>query len=136
MLLAFGLWLPLYPTRYFAGVVVAFFHIVLAVWDAKNGWALQPLWIAYGYLFSVVIFIGCIFALRKALITRAIGKRLFGCAFCLWLIYIGSSLAIYVKASPSFAIPTPVLALSISLLLVPLAATAIAPLALASHRHG
>jgi cell division protein FtsW (lipid II flippase) len=81
------------------------------------------------------IIAGCVFALRKALRAGFLGQRLFGGVCFLWLVYVSSTVALYLKASPAIAIPLPAVALGISLLLVPLVTTAIAPLALASHRH-
>jgi cell division protein FtsW (lipid II flippase) len=103
-------------------------------WDAKHDWAYRHLWAAYGYFLSVVIVVVCILAMRKALTAGYLGKRLFGYAFCLWVVYVSSVVALYMKA-PAVTIPLPFIALGVSSLLVPLASTAAAPLALASFRH-
>jgi hypothetical protein len=133
--LAFGLWLPLYRNRFAFTVALLYIHLLLASWDAANGWPLRYYWLGCGYLVSVAIIGGCVFALRKALSAGYLGKRLFGCAFCLWVIYVSSTVALYLKLAPDIPIPLVVTVLGFSMLPVPLASTAIAPLALASHRH-
>lgn len=135
MQLAFVLWVAIYPGRYLAAIIIGILHIALAVWDAENGWVLQRLWTAEGYIVAVAIFFGCILALRKALISGYLGRHLFAGALCLWLVYISSSIGLYFRFVPGGAIHPAVLALGVSMLFVPLAATAAAPLALASHRH-
>ena len=53
----------------------------------------------------------------------------------LWTIYVSSTLALYSRAEPAAPVPAVLIALAGALLLVPLATTAFAPLALAAHRH-
>ena len=135
IILSLGLWLPLYRNRFAFTVGAMYVHLLLAGWDAANGWPLRNYWMACGYLVAAAIFFGCVFALRKALGAGYLGKRLFGCAFCLWVFYVSSTVALYLKLAPGVPIPLVTSVLGVSMLAVPLASTAIAPLALASHRH-
>jgi hypothetical protein len=86
-------------------------------------------------MLPVAIVAGCVFALWKAHRAGFLGKRLMGASFCLWAVFATSTIALYLKVSPMIQLPKPALALGVSMLLVPLATTATAPLALASHRH-
>ena len=133
--LAFGLWLPKHPKVFLSVAIISYLHFALALWDSKHGWNLLNLWIAYGYILAVVIIVVCIFSLRKAIASGYLGKRLFSFALFLWLIYVSTTVAFYVKIAPTTSVPPSALALGVSMLLVPLATTAFAPLALASHRH-
>jgi hypothetical protein len=136
MLLAFGLWLPLHGRILFGFWIIAYAHIILAIVDAaKDNWSLYPLWIAYGWILSVAIAFGCAFVLRKALASGDLGRWVFGLACMLWAIYVASIVTLYAKIGELYPIPAAGLAFGAAMLLVPLATTAIAPLALASHRH-
>ena len=134
ILLAVGMWMQLYKKLFAFGFFLLLLHVGALFWDAKHDWAYRHLWAAYGYFLSVVIVVVCILAMRKALTAGYLGKRLFGYAFCLWVVYVSSVVALYMK-SPAVTIPLPFIALGVSILLVPLASTAAAPLALASFRH-
>ncbi len=134
MLIAFGMWSQLHPKLCMCGVFMLLLHAVLMILDARHEWAFRHLWAAYGYFLSVAIVAVCVLAMRKALAAGYLGKRLFGYVFCLWVIYVSSAVALYIKA-PAVTISLPLIALGVSTLLVPLASTAIAPLALASFRH-
>ncbi len=136
VLLAFVLWMPLHARMFFGLCLFGYVHVILAVVDAaKDNWSLYPLWIAYGWVFSVAIAFGCIFVLRKSLASGYLGRRVFGSACLLWAIYVASIVTLYAKIDELFPIPAAALAFGAAMLLVPLATTAIAPLALASHRH-
>jgi hypothetical protein len=135
VLLAFALWLPLHGRLFISLAVVGYLHVMLAIWDAEHGWTLWYLWTAYGYLAAVAIVAGCIFALWRAFVAGSLGGRLFAGAFCLWGIYVVSAISLYLRLAVDQAIPLAALVLGAALLLLPLATTALAPLALASHRH-
>ena len=128
------MWIQLHQKLCMCGLFALPLHAVLLILDARHDWAFRHLWAAYGYFLSVATVAVCVIALRKALTAGYLGKRLFGYAFCLWVIYVSSAAALYIKA-PAVTIPLPLIALGVSALLVPLASTAIAPLALASFRH-
>ena len=110
-------------------------NAMLAQWDARHDWSLWFLWTAYGYGIPIAIFVGCVVTLKKAFSAGFLTGRLFGSAFCLWMIYASSTVFILLDAELATPIPTAIVLLGSSLLLVPLAATAIAPLALDTHRH-
>ncbi|MDA1053073.1 MAG: hypothetical protein O3C40_21685 [Planctomycetota bacterium] len=132
-LFAFGMWVPLHP-RLFACVFFAVVaHIALAIGDFEHDWTVRYLWLAEGWVLTIAIVVGSYLAVRKALSSGFLGKRLFVCMFCLWVIYVSTTIAMFLKTAP--ALPLTVAALGVASLLVPLASTAIAPLALASHRH-
>jgi hypothetical protein len=136
ILLAFGLWMPLHGRLFFGLCQIGYAHLILAIWDsAEADWSLRPLWIAYGWVLSVLIGLGCIFVLRKAITSGFLGRWVFGSTCVLWAIYVASNVTLYSKFTEQFPIPAAGVAFGASMLLVPLATTAIAPLALASHRH-
>ena len=84
----------------------------------------------------MVMVLGSGLALRKALVSRSLGKQLFVGMFCLWAIYVSTAIAMFFRAPSGASIPPVVIAIGAAGLLVPLASAAFAPLALASHRHG
>ena len=135
VLLAFGLWLPRHRVIFTCGAATLYGHMLLAALDVATDWDFRYLWTAYGYLIPIAIVCGCVVALRKALSAGLLGKRFFAGAFCLWVIYVASTIAVYIKLAPATSLPPVAILLVGSGLLVPLAATAFAPLALASHRH-
>lgn len=136
---ALGYWIPKYQIRFFVGVVAVLFHAALAVWDSSRGWQLSLLWMAYGYMLALTIITLCFFILRRAFVSGYLGTPLFIVASFLWGICTILTVAFCLKAAPAMVnridVPLPVLAILISLLLAPLASAAVAPLALASHRH-
>lgn len=135
ILLALGLWIPQHP-RILLGLAAFFYlHFGIAVWDMRHNWRLQPMWSAYGYLLAAVIIAGCLVAIKRAVSARNVGKGLLLGALALWCVYAGSTIALYAKMSLPVQIPNAVLVLGVALLIVPLATTAFAPLAYASHRH-
>ncbi len=134
-LLALGLWLPSHPRLFQVVSLALYLQIALMIWDARHDWSLRPLWVVYGYTIALTIVVGCVVALKKAILSGFLGKRLFGCVFCLWGIYAISIITLYLSAAPATPIPTVVVVLAGSSLLIPLAAVAFAPLALASYRH-
>jgi hypothetical protein len=136
MLMAFGLLINLLrPGLIITIMTLLTGHLMLALWDHRHGWSFSPLWIAYGYLLPPVIVAACVRALQKALSAGFLSSRLFGYSFCLWLVYVVSTVVLYINAAPPTPLPFGAVLVGGSLLLVPLAAIAIAPLALAAHRH-
>ena len=134
MMLAFGLWTPLHPRFFGTLTALVFVHYLLAIWDFAHGWGLRYLWISYAWLGSAAILVLCILALVRALQSGFLGMRFFYATLCVWTLYL-------VAASVAFSeitirLPACVTALLIASALIPLATTAIAPLALAAHRHG
>jgi hypothetical protein len=136
VLLAFGFWLPLHGRIFIGLAAFGYFHLILAICDqAATRWSLRPLWIVYGWTFALAIVTGCAFMLRKALVSGYLSGRVLGSASVLWIVYVVSIVTLYGKFAEHFPVPAAGLAFGAAMLLVPLATTAIAPLALASHRH-
>ncbi len=139
MLLALGLWMPRHPLAFATCVLALFSAAMLAVWDAQQDWRFLSLWTTAGYAAAGAVVIACGFALRRAFAAGYLGQPFFILTAGLWAVYVASAIAIYARTAPILAgyfhMAPPLLALGASLLLVPLAATAAAPLALASHRH-
>ena len=111
-------------------------HLVLAVLEVKSDWSLRYLWISYGWGLTIAIIVGSAVTIRKALVSGFLGKRLFGWTLCLWAIYVSTTVAVFIKMAPDLSVPFTAIVLGFASLLIPLATTAIAPLALALHRHG
>lgn len=135
MLIAFGLLHVLKPRLFFAVGLLTVAHIILALWDAQRDWSLQQYWVVLGYVMSVAIVAMCLLGLRRAFEANLLGGRLFVLAFGLWVVYVASVTTVLWKANPAIALPTQAYVIAASTLLIPLASIAIAPLALASHRH-
>lgn len=135
VLLAFGLWTPLYP-RVFVGLLVfAYISLGAVAFDAHNDWRWKAFWPVYGYLMTSVLVALCLYAIFRALRDRAIGLRAFSCIGLFWMTYVGLTVTLALEAPQLADISMPLGIVLGSLLLVPLAATACAPLALASQRH-
>lgn len=135
VMFAFGLWMPLYPRVSVALSVLGYAHLGLAAYDKQTEWRGANLWIAYAYVLAVVIVAACIYAIWRAVRDRAISKRALGCIAALWLVHVVTTVGLATKSPEISAVPGPLLALVCAMLLVPLATTACAPLALASQRH-
>ena len=135
VLLAMGLWFPLYANRFVWLMVAGYGMVVLALWDAKNGWRLQPFWVALGWLTAAVIVAGSMYLIARAVSSNALGKRYLGVAAGLWGGYVVSVALMYRQVANYVDVPTVLLVLGAAALLIPLATTAAAPLALSSNRH-
>lgn len=135
VMLAFGLWMPLYP-RVFVGVsVFAYAHIGVAMYDKEHGWRGAGWWTAYAYLLAAGVTLACLFAMWKALRDRAISVQTMGWLIVLWSVYATATIALASKSPASDSLPAAATAIALATLLVPLAATACAPLALGAQRH-
>lgn len=139
MILTFVLWVAK-NERYFAAIVaVGMAHGALLLASDIFKWNVTAYWIAVGYALAIGILVVCGRVLLRAYTAGYFGKPLLQLTFVLWSIYVVSSIVFYVKAAPGitsrFDIPIPVYAIAAASLLVPLAATAAAPVALDSHRH-
>ena len=134
--LTFGYWLPKHPRIFAALAGSGYMLSFLGFLTFKNDWPLRYFWIAFAYAAAVGIVVACILTLRRALVAGSLGKRMFGLTCCLWSVYVVSTVTLYLRSEQASMIPMPALAVAASLLIVPLASTACAPLALASHRHG
>jgi hypothetical protein len=136
MLIALGLWLPRYPYVFVGAAVVVFAHILLAVWDSQHAYVFSPLWTAYGWFMSTALVTVCFVTLRTSLKWGCLGKRFLVAALCLWVPFVFVTIALYLKVVPNTVpVPLSAVALGLGIMTVPLASAAIAPLALASHRH-
>lgn len=135
VLLTFGLWMPRHTKLFSAIAVLVYGHIMLAVWDAENGWVFRSLWSVYGFLLAFSILLLCGLTFKRAYDAGYLGKQLFGISFGLWLVYVATAVTTLWKILPAIPIPTAVIVLGASMLLVPLATTAAAPLALGTQRH-
>lgn len=132
-LLAVGLLMPLHPGKFLALMTLTIFHLVLALRDEHHGWQLAPLWAAYGWILAFGIVAGTFYVVWKALGSGFLSFRVFAIVIVVWLIYVMTTVTF--ARDLAYRPPAPALALGVSSLLLPLAASAIAPLALASHRH-
>lgn len=137
MLITVGLLLPLHRRWFAGGLIVAAVHVWLFVLDAKTEWAYRAAWEMYAGFLGLAIACLSVVAIQRAIRAGAVTLSLFAPISCLWLVYVGSVVALYRESKPNiqFELPWTVLVLAFALLLVPLASFAIAPLALASHRH-
>jgi FtsH-binding integral membrane protein len=135
VMFAFGLWMPLYPRVFVALSVLGYAHIGIAIYDKQTGWRGANLWVVYAYIVAVAIVAVCFYAIWRAIRDRAVSKRALGCLGALWVVHLVTTVGLATKSPEFSAIPAPLLALVCAMLLVPLATTACAPLALASQRH-
>ena len=118
------------------GITAAFFlHILLIMQGAKLDWNLQPLWTAYGYIGAVLVVAGSLYVLQRSIKSKTVGPPLLMVATCLWLLCVVS--VVYTLSGTMLPVPIPTAAIvfGAACSLVPLAATVVSPLALASHRH-
>jgi hypothetical protein len=134
--LAFRLWFPLHRGLFVCVLFALALHFLLALVESKSDWSLRYLWIGYGWGLTVAIIVGSVLAVRTALTSGFLGKRLFAWSLCLWAIYASTAVAMFIKLAPQLSVPFTLIVLGFASLLIPLASAAIAPLALALHRHG
>jgi hypothetical protein len=140
MLLTAGLWCPLHLRLMGTTCFVLTGYYGLTIWASAHDWSVAPLWEAPAWVFAIAIPIGTAWALKRALTQRYITKSFFTAALGLWLIYVAAVAVLYIGAiAPNLpaevTVPTSSFALGVSSLAIPLASVALAPLALACHRH-
>ena len=139
MVLSFALWVARHEVQLFAIVTVGMCEGALALASHFFKWDLTAYWQVSGYAVAVGIGLVSGLVLRRAYAAGYFSKPLLQLTQGLWAIYVVSAIAFYVHAAPGiisrFEIPLPVLAIAASTLIVPLAATAAAPVALDSNRH-
>lgn len=137
MLMALGLWMSLHRKWFAIGLIALAIHGWLLIWDGKNGWVYRLTWEAYAGVLAVCILSVCVLVIHRALRLAAVKTSTLTLASCFWLVYAGSVAMFYREWSSRMPIDLslPVLSLCASVLLVPLASFAMAPLAFASHRH-
>ena len=100
------------------------------------GLVLSALWTAYGWLMSAALPAICIVALWRALRSGSLGKRSLVAALCLWAAFLAAAVALHLMVPRSaVTVPPSAVALGLGMMTLPLTAAAVAPLALASHRH-
>lgn len=140
MLLAFGLLAPKYPYRFFGLMIFGSANVLVALADGRHDLIPAAVWNGYGYLIALAIVGVCGFILMRAYQAGLVASPYFIAAFVLWCVYVGCTSYSYLELSPRLAehitAPTAALPAMAASLLTPLAATALAPLALAAHRHG
>lgn len=136
MMMAGALWLPVHP-KLFAAISTTLYGIgVLAMLDSHHGWNYSIVWVGMGWVTTIGVTTGCLWAIRKALVSGFISQTYFLVALGLWAIYLITMIGIYMNWIGEIELPLVAKALGLTGLLVPLATTALAPLALAEHRHG
>lgn len=138
MMLAFLLWSAKYP-KLLAGLIVFFIgHMCLGAWDAAHGLQWKGLWIAYGYLVPLAAIALSVWAVVAAIWGGYFRSYYLAIVFVLWGIYVATTLALLIEV---LSVEVIVSAHPFAWLVViaggmmPVAATASAPLALAAHRH-
>lgn len=137
VLLAVGLWIPVYPRSLYVLMAIIYAHFGAFLWDHHNGGIyLRPYLVPYGYLLAAVILAVSLYAIFKAVTSGCFSTRLFRGILIGWCIYVAVVVFAWSQTNPTVDIPSVVVVLGAVMLLVPLASAAMAPLALASHRHG
>ena len=137
ILLAFSYWLPLHPKMFYGCGLFGLLNVGILAFDLASDWSFQVLWDAYSYLAPIVSVAICVYLLKRALTTGFLSKMVFLAVCVLWAIHVYTTVSLAVRFAPElpFEIPTIAYVSAAASLIVPLAATAAAPLALASHRH-
>lgn len=137
LLLCLGLWMADCQGRVLAAGILLYSHIPILIWDAKHEWAFRSWWAVYCYLIAITAVTISILLLRKAIVCRSLSPRLFAMVFGMWMISIWATAATAWKIIPElpFQVPVFLLVLAGSMLPVPLASAAMAPLVYASYRH-
>ncbi len=124
-----------YPKWVWGAFIVGFSHIVLLMEGARNHWQLQPLWIAYGYIGTLIVVVASAFMFWSSFKSKAMGHILMTISVSLWLVYVVSIVSVFANLTPPTPIPLAATAFGAACLLVPLVSIVISPLALASHRN-
>ncbi|MEQ1829186.1 MAG: hypothetical protein ABL921_24700 [Pirellula sp.] len=135
--LAFGLWLPVYRWRIVLAGAILVLHASILVFALKYGWRFPFALTAYGYLLAGLTIFVCVASIWESLKLGAMRRSYFIAFGSLWAIYVISAVVLFSKVAAHIpiAIPTVAIVLLAALLMVPLAATAVAPLAYATHRN-
>lgn len=134
-MLAGALWMPLYRKQFIAAFFVGLLAALLAVLDSKYDWPFETMWLVAGYAVAVATAATSAFAVLFAWRTRSLTLGYLCVALWLWGPYVATAVAEFRVVESQVYLPGVVLALGVSLLLLPLAAFAVAPLAVSAHRH-
>ncbi|QDV27586.1 hypothetical protein [Aureliella helgolandensis] len=136
MLLAAGLWMHRHPLLAVYSMGIFCLHLPLVVWDATHAWMLTPLWLIYAWGASLAITLVGGWGPRRAVSSGSIGWSVLAAIGGLWLAY--ATLMVWVVSQVELPLggPLAVRTLAVVSLLLPLISACLAPLALASHRHG
>ena len=135
LLLSLGLLMPLHPGKFVIAYVVAVSAVVFMMRDQHFGWAWAPLWAAWAWAFSVGIVVATFFLWYKALRADFISVKLLVASACVWILFVAVMTTADLPMPFPFTPPTPLIALGVASLCIPLASAALAPLALSAHRH-
>jgi len=136
MLLAFGLWSHAHPRISVSVFFVTYCYLALAAFDANYGWLPAWFWDTHAWALAIAFVIGTTLALRAALRWGFLPKRHFVVALCSWAAYVCVVLTVYLTVAAELEqLPLSVTVLGLGSLTLPLASVALAPLALAAHRH-
>ncbi len=139
MLMTFVFWMAKYHKLSVGCAILLLVHLGVWAWDVSHGRPLRALWLAYGYLIPISLTLASLVAIRIAISSGVLSKQYFAGALCLWSVYLVSSLLTTIKIMATMSVNSvhPMAWLcGIAILLLPLAITATAPLALAAYRHG
>lgn len=134
---------PLYRFRFSVAVAVVLANFALAALGARHKWALERVWEVEAWAVSLALILTAILATRKTLIRGYMTKRQFGVIFGLWMLFASVVVAFYFMIWPQlqpnlpFGVTLPSYApiMGVALITIPLSAVALAPLAIAAHRH-
>ena len=132
-LMTAGLMMPLHTGKFVGLFVAVFVHFAIVLRDEHYGWPLAPLWSAYGWIFSLLIVIGTIYVLKRALEFHFLSGKILAGFVAIWLVYAAT--AITSMHHFPFSMPLPAKALCYAMICLPLASVAAAPLAFAANRH-
>jgi hypothetical protein len=140
ILLAMQLAVARYKATIHVSGVIGFGYVALNFAAGERGWNLTSFWHAHAWLLAVALPLLTVWALHRAASRRHITKQSVIVAFLLWLAFLASAAVLYLKIAPAlipddFSIAVSAQALSVASLVIPLASVALAPLALACHRH-
>ncbi len=127
-----------FPRVLFCMMLLFLLHIGLFAWDVQVG-RFGFLWRFYGYAIPLGLNILSIFAIGLGMRSRLQSKRYLAVTLSLWLLLMLCSFLIvqcFSSAVPLASIQPTIRLWGSTMLLVPLAAVAFAPWALAAFRHG
>ena len=134
--MAGGLFTALHPKVMAALVCSGGGYGLLALWDAKHGWALRPFWDAHAWALAITLIVVTIVFWHRTLSQKFLSRSHFVALLGVWILYAVATVALGQRLIPSIPpIPASATAMAYASLLAPLTAVAAATLALAAHRH-
>lgn len=135
LMMLFAMWMPMYPKRFTAFFVICYVHMIVGFVGNQKHWELESFWRSYGFVAACTLALLALYASVVAVKDGTVTPRVASLVVGLWLGYVGCVVWVASRVPALEILPSSAVALAVSALLLPLAATLRTPMALDAWRH-